>query len=359
MEELKAEFSSYPYTLNELLIHLGDRSLPTTPKLPETTGNIAKYSDAILAEYHVELAKIGYILPANYPKSDMPDLVITRPKYKTDMRLLHDYCLVSVNGYFHRTESSATDAYVYDGATTMRDCRLNHLGILSFLDIGKITEIKISKDDIYVQDTDARLKDKVNFSVNADLTGKSFFLVLGGYLVFPETDVFYQTGDNLLSLNLSAIPYTDRLLESIRNLDLSSLDIMTEIADKDILDMDKVWSDETIKQYLTLSQSFLVVVDTPRLEVNKIHIRQSKVPGMYISYKNPCLPLIVGYGKAVEYWKVEEAGHWSVTIQDSFYRDYSISKQPIRTTVANNFLVPNSPILNSRAFLLEITGYNS
>ncbi len=101
------------------------------------------------------------------------------------------------------------------------------------------------------------------------------------------------------------------------------------------------------------------MVDVKHMILNRIYLRYSNMPGMFTSYTDPVYPLIVNHGKAVEYWKTREDGYWSVTVQDSFYKDYIISQQHMNTSVINNFMVPNTPNIHSRGFLLEILGYRT
>jgi len=110
---------------------------------------------------------------------------------------------------------------------------------------------------------------------------------------------------------------------------------------------------------MTLSQSFLVLVDTPNLVTNKIELRHSQLPGMFTAYQDPVYPLLVNYGKVGEYWKTHEDGYWSVTVQDSFLRNYILSQQPIYhlPNITNN-LLPSKPFWHSRGYLLEIAAYD-
>ena len=79
---------------------------------------------------------------------------------------------------------------------------------------------------------------------------------------------------------------------------------------------------------------------------------------MFTSYIDPKYPLIVNYGKVAEYWKTEEDGFWSVTVTDSFYRDYLFSQQPAHELEAvSNNRIPMRSFQHSKGFLLEIAGY--
>ena len=360
LDSLRYEFSSYSGTMSELLIELGNRTLVTVDSIPSDTIKVAKYSDAIRSQYKIDVTKIGVVIPENYPESELHDLVITRPKYDTDLSLVHSHCLVSVNGYYHMTDTDGSKAYVNKGADTMRKSGSNHLGMLSFLDIGELTKVKLNPDNILGQTDTSPLSEKIIFSVEEELDDKSYILVLGGYLVFPSDNIFWRNGTHSFTLDLNKLPYLERLYESNNYLDLTDLELTEQTINPDAINIEEVWSDRVIKNYMTLSQSYLVIIDTPNILTNKIHLRHCSMPGMFTAYQDPVYPLMVGHGKVAEYWKVAEDGFWSVTVQDSFYRNYIISNQnsAILENVNNN-LVPNKPFYHSRGYLLEISSYRT
>ncbi len=356
---LRKEFSGSELTLEGLLSFLGDRTLEYVSALPTTEVKYVKYSDAFRAEYKVEPCKAGYVMPDNYPNENFNDLKVFRPKYTTDVTKLHSHCLLSVNGYYHWTEADAKTTYVIDGAKSMRMSRLNHMGVLSFNDVGSLTKVKLDPTKIVGADGTTPLKNKVYFTIEEDLTDKSIFMVLGGYLVFQEFGIFWQSGDKTFTLDLNRLPYVERIYESKRTIDLSSLELSEDDINPDLINLAQVKSDEVIRKYMTLNQSFLVIVDKPRLSLNKINIKHCNLPGMFTAYQDPVYPLIVNYGRVAEYWKTFEDGYWSVNVQDSYMRNYVLSEQSETfLTNVNSNLVPNKPYVNSRGYLLEIAGYS-
>lgn len=361
MDTLKSEYSSFNDTINVMLLDIGNRTLDTVSELPNTKVKYAKYSDAIYAEYKIEPVIAGVVVPtATYPSVEYTDLKVTRPKYNTDMSLLHNNCLLSVNGYFHMTDTDGEAAYVYDGAVTMRKSKLAHMGIWSFLDIGNLKKVRIDRESIVPLNEDSTLRDKITFTTDEDLENKSYFLILGGYIVLPDEGIFWRNGDTSFTLDLNRLPYIERLYESGLSIDLSSLNLTDSTLAENLINTDEVWSDEVIKSYLTLSQTFLVIVDIPYIVSKKVHIRNSNLPGMFTCYQNPTYPLIVGHGRTAEYWKTEEDGHWSVTVQDAYYRDYVLRTKPIKQFVnVNDHLINNRIYEHGRGFLLEIAGYDS
>jgi hypothetical protein len=357
LDVLKEEFSSYSGTLTALLILLDNRTIPAVPTIPNSNIKFARYSDATRSKYKINITKIGTVVPSNYPKDELNDLVVVRPKYDTDMSLLHTHCLVSVNGYYHMTDTDGVSAFVYDGGSTMHKSKMNHMGIFSFLDIGAINKVKILPSDITPQSITSTLKEKIYFSVNANIEDKSVILILGGYLVFPGT-AFYRTGDTTFVLDLNKLPYVERIFESSLYLDMSGLMLTEQALNPDAINMDELWSDNVIKRYMTLSQSYLAVVDTPNLLTNHIQLRHSELPGIFSCYQDPKYPLMVNYGKSAEYWKTYEDKIWTVTVEDSFLRNYIVSQQPVFASrnISDN-MNSSKPYWHSRGYLLEVSSY--
>ena len=356
--QLRDEFSLSTLSLNNLLIDLGSRALDTVTALPTTDVKYVKYSDAFRAEYKINPCKIGTITPPGYLSKNMNDLRVSRPKYNTDLSKLHTHCLLSVNGYFHWTEADVNYAYIKDGAVTQRKSNHNQVGILSFLDVGELKKIKLTDTDISGYSTEP-LRNRIYLNINEDLTNKSVILVLGGYLVFPQKDVFWQSGDHTLNLDINRLPYVERIYESSMYLDLQHLNLPIHTINPEMLNVNNLKTDDVIRKYLTLSQSYIVVVDKPRLSLNKIHLKHCSIPGQFTTYQDPSYPLIVNYGKMAEYWKIEKDGIYEVTIQDGHMRNYILTEQAeYYLENVNNHLVPNHPYTVSRGFLLEIAGYN-
>ena len=357
--ELADEYANFSGTLTQLLIAIGDLTLPTVLQLPNASIKYARFSDSVQAGYKVDTCIIGTNVPANYPRDEKKDLVLTRPGFSNmDMTLIHDYCLVTVNGYLHRTDGSQSAAYVYDGGTTMRKSRMNYVGLLSFLDIGKITKVPITKDMIYTQASDSNLKERTYLWLNQDIEGKTVLLSIGGYLFMPQDQMFWQSGEHTFAINWSSYPIIERLFESQRFLDLSSLGLDIDPKNPSLTNVTQFLSDETLKAYMTLSQSFFIIVETDNIFSNKKFAQNTLTPGRLISYENPINPLFVGYGKMAEYFKVQEDGLYAMHVEDSLYRNYIISSRPEKQLAnVNNALNPQRPFDFSNGFMLEIGSY--
>lgn len=359
LDVLKNRYLNFTGTIVQLLILLGDTSLTTTPKLPTKNAFSVKYMDAIRAEYKVNTCVAGSNIPNNYPELNKHDLEVVRNKYATDSTLVHKYCMVSVNGFYHLTAADDTATYVYKGADTMRRSKDNHLGILSFLDIGKLTKVPLIDSYITPQVANDPLKTKITITVPDELDNKSYMLSLGGYLVMPEVGVFWRSGTSTFTLDITKIPYIERLYESSLYMNLDELNLSINPINQSMINVEEAYSDTVLRKYLKMSQTFLVIVDIPYLTTGKVSIRRSNMPGMFISYIQPKLPLIVSHGKTAEYWSTFEDGQWSVTVADSFLRNFILSKQPLGTdyNITGN-LTAQEPFRHSLGYFLNIIGYN-
>lgn len=357
---MRGRFSSYNGTLNDLLISLAGDALPTVEKLPNVSIKYVKYSDAIMSGYKINPTIIGQQLEPNFPVSEMTDLKINRPLYNTDMRLLHSHCLVTVNGYIHMTDAEldGSFAYVKDGCISMLHSKMNQLGILSFLDIGELTKIPITANNIHPSTIEYPLKKRIYLNIDTDSTGKMPLLVLGGYLIFPEQNVFWQCGENTYAINIAAMPIVERFFESRLYLNLETLGLTSSALNPDMVSKDELLSDAVLIKYLTLSQSFFVLVDTEHLFTNKIFIKHTSLPGMFTSYNDPVYPLIVNHGKIAEYWKEFNDGYWAVNVSDSYFRNYVFThKSSKQLENITDHRVPMRTHFNSRGYLLEIGAY--
>jgi len=353
--QLRNEYASYNNTLPVLLIAIGNRELETMAKIPFKNFQYVKYTDSLRVGYKAMLTKRGVALPDEYPRSEKTDLAITRPDYSTDLGLVYDYCLATVNGMIHRMDTDRTNLYVVDGGKTAEMGNMGHVGLLSFIDIGKLAMFTIDSASLSPSVSSGVLYDMLSFTVDTDVTKKCIFLVLGGYLVVPEEGVFWQSSEKTYCLNLKRINYLQRILESKNFIDISSLGLTESELNPENINIAEVTSDAVIRKYFGLSQSFFVVVDRDELFFNKIFLKPSTLPGHFTAYQEPTYPLFVGFGRMIEYWKVKEGSYWSVTAQDTWYRRYSFHGETESSLVnVTNQLAFDRTSFNSEGMLLEI-----
>lgn len=358
----QSQHGAYNGTVLQWLVSIGNTTLTTIDELPNASIRYARYADAYQQLYTTSLSKMGMNYPVGYPASELHDLKLRHTKSSVSSSVIEKFCLTTVNGIIHDNktiEDNEADLWIIDGGKSLIKNSMSHVGILSFLDIGLINKYKISRNNIVPNSVDSTLADGVYFTIEGPLPDKPFFLVLGGYLVFPKTNVFWRLNDNVFGLRLQALPYIDRIYESSRLVDVSGLGVGAPDADGNV-SSDSLWSDEVIKNYLTMSQSFLVTVDTHHLNTQKLAIRNSTVPGRFTTQNWPVDPLIVGYGRLAEYWVERKDREYQLSIKDPFAAQYIVRSTPQlqNQTVTTN---PNvfKPYQHMDGFFLQLSGYRT
>ena len=355
MAQLKARYATYNNKLSVLLLSLGSETLDYLTVRPGGRMDYIAYTDVKRVGYHTMRTKAGVVTPENYPVADLVDLELTRGSYSTDLSLIHTHGLASVNGFYHQTDTDGTRAFVLQGGNSVQTKNFGHVGVIDFTRIGRLQKPVIDMTTVVSVNPDALLYDGLKFTVEEDLTDKSYFLILGGYMVLPQDGVFWQCGDQDFQLNLFKLHYLERVLESREFIDLTPLELTVSELNKDNINIEELTSDAVVKRYLSLSQSFMVIVDRKNLFWNKRYLRQAMMPGLFTSYQEPIYPLFVGYGRSAEYWKVHEDGYWGVTVEDSWFRNYIFDRQSKDTLVnVTSQLAMDRPYFHSQGFLLEI-----
>lgn len=358
MDTYRSDLCASPKTIVQWLETMANKPIEFADSLPTDNLVTARYENAVLMGYKIEPSRTGYHVPDELPSVNLIDLSITRSDPRTDITLLHTHALISVNGFFHRTDTDGLATYVIDGAETAFKRRCAHTGILSFANIGKITQYQIKDDDIMPLSPDGKLKDGLIIKIPEEYQEFSSIFILGGYIIRPDKEAFYKNAENTWILQVKALPYVERYFESKNEIDLSSIKVDAPLDNKDdAVLVEDLYNDDNIRAWLKLSQSFIAFVDTPILYYDQINVRVSTLPGLITAYQEPKETLIMGYGKSVEYSKVQEAQFWALRVQDPFYKQFAFSNAPARVQpVMSNHLLPWKQYQRTQGYLLKISG---
>jgi hypothetical protein len=357
LDTIRNSIAGLNITIVEFLVQNGNNTLVALDNIPSLTPVYAKYVDGFHAGYKVlPITPTGSSNP-NIPIHDKTWLKLTRPN--TDYNLFYKSCLVSVNGFYHLTDTDNTGIYVVDGMKSLELSNQNNFGIYSFRELGALSFIPISSSMVYKQNTDQVYKDSACINLNVDISNKTIILVLGGYLHILDDKTFKVISKTSIKVFFNNLPFLDRYFESKNFIDLSTLPLSKTSVNKNQISITEFFSDENILAYLTLSQSFVVLLDNTNISLNKIPVRGSSLPDMFIGYCEPKYPLVTGAGKTSNYWYTYEDGLYSINTVNS------IRNNPIYDTIdptkvhsVSNSNIPNNPLKNSDAYLLEISGLN-
>jgi len=361
MENYRDFYETSSFTVNYFIERLDPDSIVSIQK-PFKSIKTVRYHDAHRTGYSITPFKIGVNLNTPYPSYAKDDLFIHRPESNTSMFSLYENALVTVNGYVHRTDRDGIFLYAIDGGKTYLVTKDNQLGFLNFGDLGGVKYLDIKPENIsgdtFPNGDPQPLKDKMRITFDRDVNGSSAILILGGYMVFPQANAFYQSGPRTFTLIPSNLQLAEKFFESYNYLNLSELGLDLSEQYPDRININELLSDDVLRKYMDLSQTFMVEVNCASLDVSTIAIKKSSYPGSFITYQEPVYPLRVNYGKVAEYWKRPDEGQWSVTVTDSFLKNFVFTEQPHQQlNVFTDARNPTIPYYKSYGVFLKIATY--
>ncbi len=354
--------STSSLTLTEFLASLGVAGLPLSDFRPNTNYTWANWADAFQAGYDVDLVHPTFSPDVPVNREDKTDLRIE--KEGVDPRVFFDECLVTVNGLLHRTNFVGESVHVIDGGKSNMVSKKNQIGILHLGNLGKVTCVPICKRDI-----SQGLADRPNFQmlsevayikVNEDvgsLEGKSVLLSIGGYLLLPENDDIHRVADGIYKLEVRNQPWIQRFFDAKSRISMSCVDgqLSKSTVNPNQVVLEEFYSDESLINLFTLSQSFFIVIDTPSINFEKEYIEFDGLPGRYISHVKPTYPLITGFGAMSEYWHKWEYDRYVLSTLDMLLPNYAFETTDWRKLISvDDSRVSAKPDSLSKGYLLKI-----
>lgn len=336
-------------------------TLKTSPTPAFDAPKRVVYADVFAAGYHLSHALVGVEDVKGRLVSDLVDLKMVRKPSSpsTDMRMIDDYCLVTCNGFVHWTQSSQSSTYIYQGGNTVSRSTTPHgvAGLVSFMNIGKLSKIHLDEADIVIEDT-VDPKIKVRFTVEPSSDKKTPIFCLFGHLVFADSTSFWRVSDYEYVLDLSKLNLPEKFIQAKNYLNFSNLNLTTLDTNTDAVDLSELYDPVRLKKLLTHIHSFLILVDHPDVCAQRIDIRQFNTPGVFETHSALTSILMLSSGRIAEYWSTNEAGVWSHTVLDSYLRNFVFSKTPYRPKQnITGDLIPSAMYERKEGYILDILAY--
>jgi hypothetical protein len=354
IEELRSDYSASTQTL-QILLNDRTQSIVTTT-MPSYQAQRCIFIDARKAGYTVNKALPGGATDSAALEIDKIELQISRPNI--DMEYFVDRCMVSVNGFFHKTQANNKMAFINNGAVSLFSTAKNYVGVLSFENIGSVAYHSITSNNIHPALSLAPLKNGIHVDYDGpSLIGKSILLVIGGYLHFPDYGVFQQISDNTFSIHPDVIPLVQRYAESKDVLNLAPMQPTPVDINDTSVDVQELYTDTSLTYYLTHPNTFFVIIDTPNLSYQRSQLHSLKIPGRMFAYKQPSQLMILGAGKCAEYWSVKDDGIWAVNIDPAYYGTImfeTTSSQGLSSTGVSTQIATFDGFNNYKPYMLDI-----
>lgn len=342
-------------TFETWLASNANRTIPAANVEPTLTTTNILYSDAWRALYD-----IARVHPITHPSVPQPlgtrtDLMLSRDG--GNIQDMADYLMVTVNGLFHLTDYHSVGLRVKKGGQSVELCNQNNVGLVSFKDIGKLTYVPIQSAMLQKPEPTYDYSDTTYLDLGVDLSGKSVMLVIGGYL--HVNDAVYDVVDaeaGIVKVNVNQIDLVRRIFESKKIIDLTSLNLSVAVTNEDIISLLELNSDAVIESYLTLPQSFAVVVDTPYLYHRTHIVGKPGLPDFYESPAEPLYPLQLQTGIMPEYWCRKQDNVWVLTVNSNKEPNYLYETTRWRlNNVVDNATIAQKPYDYSLAHLFQIS----
>lgn len=355
LDNLRAQYAGRTITFSEFLTLNGSNTLQTTDTLPVINSKYVKYSDAVRAGWKIEPIHQTAAEDTQLPVSELNHLHMTHAS-GGDYADATNYHLFSVNGYYHYHDGSTQGVFIKDGMKTIRHSGIGNVGVLSFVGVGQIELRPITADMIYKQTEDQSLCNQCYLDIGEDIgNDKQVMIVIGGHLHALDEKILTRLGGPLFKINFKNYPILDRYFESREFMDLSSLPLTETSLGDGAIEVPELLSDDAIRALLSLSQSFLVVLDSPEFFKERVHVTSERIPNLHISPIAPEYPLIVGVGRTTEYIFYQDGDQWVINTADSFYHNRTYNTRKARELPnVNAARLFNNPVNTSAAFMLRM-----
>lgn len=324
--DIGAEIQVGSGTISDYLSAIGTKSLPTVDGAPVILRNNAVFRDAFRAGYDVQSIDFNVGEGVVLDEEQKPHLVITGEDDPDgfDYLSFRKKVLGNVNGFYHRTAADSKGFYIVNGNKTRLKSNQNYIGLLSFATFGEMEIQEITAEHLTFEKDETTMQvDMVNLKFeDCDMCGKTPILILGGYMVMIDSENLLLRSPEILTFKTRKYPFFERYFESKNHLDFGDFDPRHSTDNEDWIRVDAFKNEEFLSQYFTMSQSFLILVDTKHLVVERAYPEEQTVPHTFMNYVEPKWPLVVGEGKHEVYWSQEEAGSWVMRCHDTYKRNY-------------------------------------
>lgn len=303
-------------TVSQWLTTNGNGTLATHVGVPVIKENAVLARDVWQAGYVADLCVASgspYNDATDYDKTD-----IWFKRAETNYQDVLSHCLGTVNGLFHRLDADNDGVYIKDGGITFRRSQRALLGLVSFLNVGKVHTASITPDMVYNPDPTKLYSNNFYVKVPFDTSNKIMGIVIGGYLHLATPDV-KVIGSHSMNVKMSRIPFLERYMESRYLIDQTSMERFHEVSEDNLTDYDLqgFYSNECILELLGLSQSFIVGIEVDHLLTDIIQCERTALPGRFYHTERPLFPLRTQLGMMPSYISEDEAGKWVIRIDNN------------------------------------------
>ena len=352
MADIKDDCFRRTITFDQYLIDTANLVLPYLDSLPALDTKYAHYADAFYAGYAINREHPEGYVNETIPRDEKTWAKLTKPN--VDYIRLYQTSLVSVNGFYHRTDADSTGLYVKDAFTSLGDSNRNAIGITNFSEVCDLT-FKDFVTDIELANDEGEMLNGCILDFKTDISDKVVMFVIGGYL-FYNHPAFIRYSSTGFRVRFDLMDLPNRYYEMREYIDVSSLNVEFDAHNTSMTLQSRLTSDDYIKRLMSLSQSFAVIMNIDsHVFYEELPVQFDKRAPWAETYLVPDKPLITYNGRLLDY-------HWRYGWDDRYIvhvRDHLVMRNVVNTTSLkhipmDNALDPNDPLPVGRSQFLYI-----
>lgn len=335
-----------PYRLDQTfeywLSFIGNKTiLNVTETRPNYVSAIVKARNAMQSDFKIKYVDRRYDPDKPMAIGAQNDLYLSKPY--VDKQILQRRMLTTVNGYLHPTVPYQDGVAIVGGGSLVKTIGDINVGILSFASVGDLTMKAITNDNLFSYKGGIPLSEKCIVSLDTSLIGKSVIVVIAGYPIVGSDIVSIASDEQgILNINTRRFDIVTHLNRQLGKINLESLGILNNGDIHSLRPMSKqaILSDLITRKYLTLPQSFVIIVDTPELTIERIPVVSSGIRDVHINLSEPNLPIIDSYGRIVEYWVSPENNVYSIITANDYYKTFNYETVETNSIDTHNLVMP-------------------
>lgn len=314
-------------TVSEWLENLGNETLPFEENLPTFNTHYVRYIHAWTGGYEIIPISRNGTIAQDVSAYSQDDLLIRRPT--VDHEYLATNALFTVNGLFHRASEGVEGVHIIDGNRSLRRANENQVGVYSFSEVGEVDSIPITEEMVhsYASAQPLRRGAYLRIPDDVELENKTVLLVIGGYLQVLG-DTYQRVGERHYRVHINKLHMRERYYDSCKDIDLSSLGLTEYDHNDSLLSKDALTSDQALRAYLTLPQSFFVVVDAPSFFQDLEALEETGLPNRYLDHAFDYAPVMGTYGRMLEYHAISENGVHVLATNTNVRHSYDFHHRP-------------------------------
>lgn len=269
---------------------LGSRAIVGT-SVAETPKGSVRYQDILTNQFMVDLVHPTY--DQSVAVSQVSKTAAYVEPTINHSRFFTQWSLFTINGLLHYHEPYREGVKILEAGNTLNKTGENTIGRLDFTNVGKVHIIPLRG---HAHALAAKpLSHGFVMDAGRPLRNVSVLMSIGGYL-HSEQDILtiVNADDGLVYVDLRNVRLQERIAHSRDRIQMAQ-----------VLNQES-WNDQVLS-YLEMSQSFLIVVETPHLSLTYSYPEYTGLPGCYRDTRNRSYPLVGPNGLLLNYlYRVED-----------------------------------------------------